>query len=143
MASSIIKVLPIQPSDMEALARVEFAAFEGNEYGLVAFGQPSEAGILQRAQTIGLSHIPGEVPRITKAVMIDSDGKEEIVGFASWRRFTAGNVLITEGKDEGWDLTGFACPELFVDGIVRGGVLMKESSGKRDYLSEFYRFLYS
>ena len=136
MASSTIKVLPAQPSDMEALARVEFAAFESNEFGLVAFGQPSEAGIIQRAQTMGVSHIPGEVVRIMKAVIIDSDGKEEIVGLASWCRFTAGDV-ISEGKDKGRNLTGFACPELFVDGIVRGEELMKLSSGEKDYLSKF------
>lgn len=137
MASSTIKVLPAQPSDMEALARVEFAAFENNEFGLVAFGRPSEAGIIQRAQTMGVSHIPGEVARITKAVVIDSDGKEEIVGLASWCRFTAGDVVITEGKDKSRNLTGFACAELFVDGIVRGEELMKLSSGDKDYLSKF------
>jgi hypothetical protein len=141
MASSSIKVLPAQLSDMETLSRIEFAAFEGNEFGLVAFGAPTEAAILQRAHTMGLSHVPGEVGRIIKAVMVDSNGKEEIVGLANWCRFTAANVIIMEekgGENKGRDLTGFACPELFVDGIVKGEILMKESCGNKDYLSVFY-----
>jgi hypothetical protein len=39
--------------------------------------------------------------------------------------------------NKGRDLTGFACPELFVDGIVKGEILMKESCGDKDYLSVF------
>jgi hypothetical protein len=98
MASSTIKVLPAQLSDMEFLSRIELAAFEGNEFGLAAFGAQTEAAIQQRAQTMGLPHVPGEVSRIVKAVMVDSNGKEEIVGLANWCRFTTANIIIMEEK---------------------------------------------
>lgn len=139
MASNIT-ILPAQVADYETLALVEAAAFEGNEFGPVAFGPPSETAIHNRAKTLADSHTPGEVARIVKAVMIEADGKEEVVGLACWRRFTGADVFETEeeeGKETGRPLTGMACPELFVDVIVRGEELMKKSVGEKDYLSEF------
>lgn len=92
MASSTIKVLPAQLSDMVALAPSSLLPLQETSLAWSHLGRPLN---LRSAQALALSHIPGEVARITKAVMTDSDGKEEIVGLASWRMFTAADAVIT------------------------------------------------
>lgn len=140
MASSSITIQPALRSDFETLARIEEAAFADHEFGPVAFGPPSEAGLHQRAASLDESKVPGEAVKIDKATMTGPDGKEEIVGWASWCRFTASDAAAVgklEVEDKEKLFAGMACPRLCVDTLLRWGELMKESCGGDDYLSEF------
>jgi hypothetical protein len=141
MASSSITIQPALRSDFETLARIEEAAFAGNEFGLVAFGPPSEVGLSRRAGSLDESKVPGEAVKIDKAVITGPDGKEEIMGWASWCRFTACDAAAVEkveDQDKEKQFAGMACPRLCVDSLLRWEELMKESCGGKDYLSEFF-----
>jgi predicted GNAT family N-acyltransferase len=144
MASSNITVLPAQPSDFLTLARVEAAACANSNLSLVAFGPASQEGHSHRAGSLAKPRVPGEVVKIVKALMAGVDGKEKIVGWAGWSKFTAGEAVATEKgeeEDEEKHFAGTACPRLCVDVLVRGQDFMKESCGEKDYVGEFCYFL--
>lgn len=73
MASSNITVLPAQPSDFLALARVEAATCADSNFSLVAFGPASQEGN-HPAGSLDKPRVPGKVVRIVKAVMTGVDG---------------------------------------------------------------------
>lgn len=135
MAFSNIAILPVEPSDYLALARIEAEAFEEDMIGAQLFGPRNEATINYRASTFGKSGRPGEVLRYAKAVTADAGGKEEIVAFAAWCKYTPrGLALAVEHMD--LEVPPVPCPELFRDVIIKGDELMRESSGGEGYLSE-------
>jgi hypothetical protein len=140
MDLSNITVLPVEPCDFMALARIEAAAFENDEIGLQIFGPSSEASIRYRASTFGKAKRPGEAVKFSKALITDADGKEEIVGFASCRIFDPADEPVTEGtkgEDKEMVLPPVLCPELFRDVIIQGDILMNKSCGEKGYFSEF------
>ena len=138
MDSSNITVLPVEPPDFMALARIEAAAFAKDEIGLQMFGPSSEASIRYRASTMGDSKGPGEAVKFSKAVITNAAGEEEIVGFASWRIYSPANVPEdTKDEDNKMIVPPVPCPELYIDVIVKGDLLMNKSCGEEGYFSEF------
>jgi hypothetical protein len=141
MALSNIAVLQVEPCDFLALARIEAEAFEKDVIGAQIFGPRTEATINFRASTFGKPGRPGEVQRYAKAVTADADGKEEIVGFASWCQYTPPDVAVADDDME-MKVPPVPCPDLFRDVIIKGDELMRKSSGGKGYLSELLTLLF-
>lgn len=94
MNSSRISIHPAQPGDYKRLAYLESSAFGDDEFTRLAFGPHREDNdVLEaRAKEMREPMNPGEIEKLVKAVRIDVDGREEIVGFAQWR-----TVHVSEG----------------------------------------------
>jgi hypothetical protein len=107
MASSNIKLAPVEPTDLTTLARLEAHAFGDEEFSCVAFGpQRFDDDVLEARGKEMLASIErnneGEVMKYVKAMRGD-----EIVGFAGWstvcpERGGVGvyKAMIGEGEDE-------------------------------------------
>lgn len=136
MTASAISLQTPVPSDFETLARIEAAAFQGEEFTLVAIGPSSEAGIAERAQSLLNASRPGVTRKYVKAVRTGEDGREEIVGWAQWWRGVDKALSVKEKEEKEKAYSQMACPRLCVDALVRGDEHMERACGEKEYLSK-------
>lgn len=154
MSTSKIVLRPVELSDYKRLAFLESNAFGNDEFLEVAFGPArhrEEDRVLEaRGKEMAKpKNDPGEVEKFVKAVLIGSDGEEEIVGFAHWQ-----TVLVSEGgvgvyakeeenkvekekEDEKNEFANVANGKLCDDLFIPGDASMAKACEGRDYRKLF------
>ncbi|KAH8592748.1 hypothetical protein B0O99DRAFT_628870 [Bisporella sp. PMI_857] len=95
MSNLRVTLRPVESKDWKAVAWLEAIAFGEDEFSQVAFGSRrfDDEVIEARAKEMQQENQhPGESQTHVKAVLLDDDGTEEIVGYAGWR-----TVLVSQG----------------------------------------------